>query len=150
VTAYNVDRRQKFLQYRAGRLCSESCRRAGRLVVKPIEMGLAEIVSAISAELMVFDGSAEDIVSEAMQQLGLEARPVQIPALAPTVPVGHFAAATGGSWGATSSTGPASSSGALHRQSGRAPSTASGRAPSTASSGESSPGGPRQIRATME
>jgi hypothetical protein len=90
VTAYNVDRRQKFLQYRAGRLCSESCRRAGRLVVKPIEMGLAEIVSAISAELMVFDGSAEDIVSEAMKQLGLEARPVKIPALAPTLPVGNL------------------------------------------------------------
>ena len=57
----------------------------------PIEMGLAEIVRAISAELMVFDGSAEDIVSEAMKQLGLEARPVQI-ALAPTFPVGSFAA----------------------------------------------------------
>ena len=136
---------------------SNVCRRhdGGRVfrkkVAMPIrdQMGLAAIVSAISAELMIFDGSAEDIVSEAMQQLGLEARPVQIPALAPTVPVGHFAAATGGSWGATSSTGPASSSGALHRQSGRAPSTASGRAPSTASS-ESSAGGPRQIRATME
>jgi hypothetical protein len=78
------------LQYRAGRLCSESCSagRAGRLVVKPIEMGLAEIVRAISAELMVFDGSAEDIVSEAMKQLGLEARPSRFRPLPRPCPLG--------------------------------------------------------------